>query len=336
MIKTASSSLSRDSSLDSLRGMAVVLMIMANLTPTLSETPPLFLRFLGTLAAPFFTLLSGYMMGLNQSKRGRTSLKKTSKRVSMLFFWGAMIDFFAYDVVPFFPFDVLYLIGVGSFLLFFLQQKSHFFITALILVILLLSSFLQFTLPYSPIPAEYSPITLLSEFQLTQAIQSIFYDGWFPLFPWLAMPLIGYLLGREGPFSKKTSLMGFILGGILWFFSPLKSVPREGYTELFYPFSFGAILFMVSFFQLSLRFLQTKQFHLPFFSLFGKYCLSVYVLHLFIISTFKEIYPNKLELTEYFILYALLTFALFSFILLRRKIVHGTNQLRRFRFLFGE
>jgi len=124
-------------------------------------------------------------------------------------------------------------------------------------------------------------------------------DGYFPLLPWLGYTLAGaalfkYVLQEEKPLgTARLAFLGLtllVIGSLLLFvptsvFPNLTNggilVSREGYSEVFYPptygfvfFSNGAILIQVVLFvRIRRNFLSA----IPMF--FGKYCMLVYIAH---------------------------------------------------------
>jgi uncharacterized membrane protein len=59
----------RDISIDITRGMAIFMMIAANMLPYLLATPvPVFVRIYATCAAPIFVTIAGMMVALTREK----------------------------------------------------------------------------------------------------------------------------------------------------------------------------------------------------------------------------------------------------------------------------
>jgi uncharacterized membrane protein len=114
-------------------------------------------------------------------------------------------------------------------------------------------------------------------------------DGWFPAFPWLGFALLGANLAeprrRLGDFRKTAFLLGslalLIGGAVLWWVHPGELYTRGGYSEMFYPPTYGFMLTAtgVVFVQLCLvdRFPGLSLFD-PLRAL-GQVALFIYVLH---------------------------------------------------------
>ena len=101
----------RESQIDTLRGIALFCMILANMAPYLLVTPhPLFERLIGSSAAPLFITLAGMMASLSRYKPAH-GFKYFITRGSFLIVIGCILDATVNHVVPMASMDVLYLIG---------------------------------------------------------------------------------------------------------------------------------------------------------------------------------------------------------------------------------
>lgn len=98
----------RDSSIDRLRGLAIFLMVPANMGPLLSGPHPMWYRFFSSLAAPIFLILVGMMVGKTSS--GRTLGYFLSRGLLTLLF-GVFLDIAAWSTIPLTTMDILYFIG---------------------------------------------------------------------------------------------------------------------------------------------------------------------------------------------------------------------------------
>ena len=104
---------SRDVTVDTLRGLAIVTMIAANLAgPVLREPHPLWLRLYGSFAAAIFVFLSGMMVALTARVHGRAWTYFLARGTAIVVV-GALIDVAIWQIAPFTSVDVLYLIGVS-------------------------------------------------------------------------------------------------------------------------------------------------------------------------------------------------------------------------------
>ncbi len=83
---------SRDTTIDTLRGLAIFTMVAANMAPgVLAEPHPFWFRIYGTFAAPLFILISGMMVTLTSKTKDHT-LKYFFVRGVIIMIVGALID----------------------------------------------------------------------------------------------------------------------------------------------------------------------------------------------------------------------------------------------------
>jgi uncharacterized membrane protein len=252
----------RDVSVDILRGIAICIMLGANVAGYVSpyEYHPLWFHIVSSFAAPLFISLSGYMVALNMRKKD-PSLRAYLLRGGMVVLTGALIDLLLWRHFPLIEFDVLYLIGFGLPVVYMLERQPVRFRWGFIALILIVSAVLQKTLRYG----EFPPIITfpLSESDISNlsfpgAIKSWLYDGWFPVFPWLAVSVWGGVLAdirekmRDNMASLKVVIAGAALtaAGFAWFYlgysaeNPFDALfVRAPYYELFYP---ATIPFLIS------------------------------------------------------------------------------------------
>ena len=294
----------RDISIDILRGLAIVLMIMANLTPALLLPPaPGWYRFLSSLAAPLFIITAGMMVALSRTGRGR-SFSYIAVRGGLVILAAVLLELLVFQYIPFIDMDVLYLIGISlplAYLYLGLPERKRLLVPAAILLMapVLWAGFGYNTTVIEPGFSLFSPTvpgTLVPG--LADIVKSWFVDGWFPVFPWLALSLIGaeagmYRWGRGAVRSFRFSTEGLFAagllagGGILWVLFPGAQAVREGYVELFYPPVIGLLLFSAGFYLLALTVLD----HLPGSSSLmdplraaGECSLAIYLIHYTIIQ----------------------------------------------------
>lgn len=310
----------RDIPIDILRGFAILLMIMANLTPALFLLPaPGWYRFLSSLAAPLFIALAGMMITLSRTGKGR-SLGYTTRRGGLVILAGALLQVLVSHYIPFIDMDVLYLIGLSlpvAYLYLGLPEGRRWIIIVAILVLtpvlyagfgynesIIVPELSLFTSPVSDTPL-HGPADI---------VKSWFIDGWFPIFPWIAVPLFGAEIGmyrwRKGDVLRfqfrKEGLyaMGLLIaGGILWALLPGAQVVREGYVELFYPPAIGLLVFCAGFLLLALTVLDHLRAQHPLIDPLraaGECSLAIYLLHSAIITLVIEPLGIQVPLPAYF------------------------------------
>lgn len=326
----------RDISIDIVRGIAIVLMVGANILPSVQGPHPFALRVLSSLAAPIFICLAGTMMAL--SARGKSSTQPFSyflKRGLFLVGIGVSIDVFAWNYIPFVGVDVLYLIGVALPLLHLAAQQPSRVVLSLALLIFGLTPLLQAALGYveTPLTPDLDLLPALSSTHFNQVMRHWVVDGWFPLFPWLGYALFGVWLGqwrwRSVPgiryFDQKASLvLGatlFGLGGVSMFFFPGPLYPRMGYSELFYPAtlgfvaaSLGAVILIIA----AVDAVRHLRLGAPL-RVFGEASLFMYIAHSLVIGFCIEPFWSAMSPAAYVGLYvSLLGLLLFCGYMLRR------------------
>ncbi|MBP1745850.1 MAG: hypothetical protein H6Q54_465 [Deltaproteobacteria bacterium] len=280
---------------DFLRGIAIILMIPANLSPYYAEPHAMWYRVMSSLAAPTFISLSAGMVILNSQKHHFNYYLTRGAFVVLI---GVLLDTLLWRILPFASVDVLYVIGIGIPLMYLVRQQKMSALVASGGILILAGPFLQTLLGYHPdvLEIELGNIYLPD---LSRVAASWLVDGYFPLFPWLGYTFVGAALFRYVFQEKKQidtvrlSILGLILLviGALLLFVPTSAIPnltnggilvtREGYSEIFYPptygfvfFSNGAILIQVVLFvRVRRNFLSA----IPMF--FGEYCMLVYISH---------------------------------------------------------
>jgi len=182
----------RDTTIDTLRGLAIFTMVAANMaTEVFAEPHPFWLRAYGSFAAPLFILLAGMMVVFTSQSKGH-GFKYFLARGAMVITVGALIDVLIWKVYPFTAFDVLYLIGISipiAYLFIGLNTLSRW---GIIFLIFLATPLMQHIFGYSEYPTEVylwgeEVVSVTSQ---TGILNHWMVDGWFPLFPWLGFSLL--------------------------------------------------------------------------------------------------------------------------------------------------
>ena len=305
----------RDLTVDVLRGLAIFVMIGANMAPLLKRPDvPFWFRYYASLAAPLFILISGMMVTLT-IETSHHDVKYFFVRGVLIIAVGVLVDVLLWKILPFTTVDVLYLIGLSlplAALSLHLESKTRW---GVVILIFLLTPLLQNVLGYSEYPTEiYLPEKLTSiPLQPISILNHWIVDGWFPIFPWLGFSLLGANLAglrrKWKGFGKKVFLVagvGITAVGILaWWLNPGPFMARAGYFELFYPPTLGFIMTVLGTI-LVLFYIVDKGpsvfVYNPFRAL-GESSLFIYVLHLVVIEYLIGPYYSVQDFKAYMVLY---------------------------------
>ncbi len=316
--------IARDPFIDFARAFALLIMFFAHLLPHFSATEMdsyFLFRLLSSSAAPLFLFLTGLNFSNKQTH------EEVMSKAAVFLGLAAFIDVALWQIIPFYSFDVLYCIGFGYPLLYFFSKARKWIQLVVIFGILLLSFQLQHY--YHQIIAEHN-INQWSQFDWNEVLVNFFYNGWFPIFPWLFFMLIGVLSEADQLHNRMRNWPGFLIGLAICAYSidSLKNgdlfLPEMA-VELFYPASIMYLLFATSFLYLFwfLRPMIAKLKATFFLAEFGRYSLFYYLLHLTILTLFTSIIEQiiALQLDPLFLLtlvYLSFILILFSFVWLIR------------------
>lgn len=282
---------SRVRQFDTIRGIAIVIMIWANSFPYLANFNPLpIFRVLMSLAAPLFIFLSGI-----------TSFYRTSNKSNAFIAYMAVllmaviIDFGIWGIIPFSTFDVLYLIAfAGVFLLLFNNNFILHF--SLFFGLIFIYIFAYELIDYRFIIPEV-PINSNSEFSFSNSIKRFIIDGWFPILPWISFVFLGRAYAIKQQYfnqflssNKKVIAILFLFTVFFVTYYCQFNELRLGYIEIFYPvkiyFIFLAIVWIL------LQLALSTSIKSVLLSEIGKYSLTIYFVHAIIT---KFIFNNLLQ-----------------------------------------
>lgn len=293
----------RLSSIDIIRGFAILIMIFANAYPYLYpfEYCPKLLRLLFSSAAPVFIFLSGVSLRLAQ-ENGK-EIKSLILRAIQILFFAIIIDIFIWSISPFITMDVLYLISFSLlftiFLISFSDKIKLIIAIGIVLFMAVTNNYYNFELN------EISLDRFFSENSLFLSLHHVFIDGWFPVFPWTGFTILGYLICKNrlalSKFSNYMLLSGstFIIGfSLLYSFALVNSNPiRDGYTEIFYPVTIPFLFYVIGLFFVITSLFNFNLRAFSLFSLLGKLSLPIYFIHIFLI---KFYIPFFLQSADHF------------------------------------
>ena len=208
-------------SIDILRTIAIVLMVVVHFMENLSGADWAPAGF----GAPLFTFLAGisYRLWLNaQEARGRSDsdISKVSiRRGLFLFVLG-----FAFNVLVWLPedtfnWDVLTLIGVSLILLNLVRNLPLPILVAIALLAYALAPVLRAITDY---PSYWTNGYFECDLTLADVAIGFLSNGFFPVFPWIAFPLAGFVTAslfftddpQEEPPTARAALLGAALFAI--------------------------------------------------------------------------------------------------------------------------
>ena len=280
---------------DFLRGIAIMLMIPANLSPYYAEPHAMWYRFMSSLAAPMFICLSAGMVVLSSEKHRFDYYLIRGGAVILV---GVFLDILLWRILPFASVDVLYVIGLSIPLVYLVRKQRVGALIAAGGILMLGGPLLQTFVGYSAkvLEIKFGSIYLP---ELPRMIASWFVDGYFPLCPWLGYAFMGAAVFKcVSQAEKKNNMIVLAMSGVvllgvgsLLLFVPTSIIPnltnggilvsREGYSEIFYPPTYGFL-----FFSNGTVFIQVVLFRkvghsfasgIPVF--FGRHSMLVYILH---------------------------------------------------------
>lgn len=290
---------------DFLRGIAIIVMLQANIIPYINHLPsPLYLRLLYSLAAPIFIFLSGYSATKFSSSNRNVLITSFPFSVQRVLCSAIFVDTFAWVLYPFQTFDVLYIISLVILTLHHFNHTDIYWIIFSFCFIFLIWIILYFIAAYrfhvlTLFISQTIPILTYVE----SCVRHFLFDGWFPFFPWI---LVGWFGSFHVRLSSYNTIYVRVLFCLLSIFltiiylvpsnSPLyvpsstPNEPREDYEEIFYPVTplyffwcCSTVSTLLNIFELCEPFIEKYQQYNPI-CLLGRNSLFVYILHCLYIS----------------------------------------------------
>lgn len=350
-IKVYLTSTGREQTADLMKGIAVIFMIQVHIMENFSmhfiykELPGKFSFFLGgTPAAPVFMIVMGYYLA-----RSNKNLNKMIKRGILLFIGGILLNValnlnLIYSVITerftsinlfqyIFGADILPLAGLSIVVISLIKQILekdwyYYFVTAIIVA---------FIADYIPDLSESTPEWI---YYFTSFIYGSSEWSYFPLFPWLFYPLVGFgfnLMMKDNSISStitsKIKLTSIIISLLILIATFTKAVDEIIILENYYHhglfLAFWNVSFVIIWFYL-LRFIELKageSIFILYLKWIGKNVTVVYVIQWIIIGNLAtELYntQNEIQSFSWFIgitiIVSLLTFAYDRFFAVRNLI----------------
>lgn len=307
----------RNQTLDILRGLAIFTMILSNFAGEMLRAPhPFYLRLVGSLAAPLFVIIAGFLIGhsvLNKSY----PLSYFLLRGLLIWVMAAVIDVFLWASYPFISVDILYLTGFAMPLTALYMRGNISIKILVIFLIFALSIFLKNMIGYLEKPS-FPPIWKDGKFisfegDIVIILKHWIIDGWFPIFPWVGVAFLGgffsEIRNKYNTLSVRNFGFIFLIGlfflgiGILFWNQEFRYETRGNYTELFYPPTlsyFALYLGLIFFLYIIVEFNSILKIYTPL-RLLGVSPLFFYFFHFLLISKFIAPYFGKVGEKEVYL-----------------------------------
>lgn len=335
----------RNHAVDFFRGIAILLMVSANSYSYFFSdiSCPIWVRVLFSTAAPIFIFMSG--VSLRLSEENGKSIDITFKRIFQIVFFAVLIDVLIWEILPFYTMDVLYLISFSLIILLILRKWPDY----IALIVFALSNTLTFLFyPYYIFDLiELSIFNVYEDYNFLTSVRQTFIGGWFPVFPWLGISLLGYYSAKHrfvlSMFSKSFFFLGLI-GFLGFFYLAIEGIfsfnlPRSSYVEIFYPVTFPFFTYMISIFSILYYFIVKNSLKFKYLELCGTYSLAVYFFHVVLIRFYLPIFDlenQEVSLGERLLIFSSLFLLIFSHVLFifwfKRKTAKSNHFLK---FLLG-
>lgn len=336
-------SIERNIPIDALRGFAIFIMVISNSYDYIFDSNPnIIMRLFLSSAAPIFIFLSGYTFQLSVEKNKPNI--EFIKRIIQILVIAIVIDIFIWKLYPVQNFDVLYLI---SFSLIGMRLLKNFSVNIKLLIALLfaLGSFvlriiLQYRFQMKELDLGSLDFNTLSNFYGFDFFKRIIIDGWFPVFPWFSIVIMGAIAKQKIDYIKKNSKFFGVLGLILiiitsclftFNFKDFYS-NRNSYIELFYPVTRLFSMYLLGILGIIFFIITQKSigvFSKLLFQIVGKYSLFFYFLHSIIIGVFlKTFFTNNLKANHWYGISVLILFWILILIIASLLERYKANLLR--------
>jgi uncharacterized membrane protein len=315
----------RNLTLDILKGFAVIIMIIANTVPYFYNIEnEIFIRLLFSTAAPIFIITSGYITFFNVHIK-KVEKSKLYLRICQILYGGVLIDTLFWHSIPFITFDVLYLIAFSQIAIIFVNKNHLLKLTFLIFIISpLLFYFFEYRL--SIIDTKSISYQFVEE---SNPIKRIFFDGWFPIFPWFGFFLLGVLSLKYSKILSRRLNLNFFLGIsflLLYLILTVDNIPeaRNKYLELWYPLYGKSLLIPFSLFFVINGIINYSFNHknliIDFIVSIGKNTLFIYTLNAFFVSLIIDYdFIKKIQIDKVYI-FLLMIIILIGFTIILEKI----------------
>ncbi len=298
--------------IDILRTIAIIGMIQVHIVEWLSgyidyQSP--FYQFsmlVGSFPAAMFTFLVGMSLFISVKRQEDGGVDpgliadRNLRRGVAIFFFGLLFLIFVWMPEEVFAWDILTLIGASLLVLFPLRKLSTKALLTIAIFVVVASPFIRQFTDYYSYWNKWGEYT--TSFEMPEVLIGFFANAYFPLFPWIVFPLIGYVVARACFGNKELHLPGILLptGFILvivslitiyissnvylpevaaWYISPFTFYPA---STSFLLLAAGINILLFVFFYRFVDLKKTNFEHNPillFCNRYSRYALTAYVVH---------------------------------------------------------
>ena len=263
-------------------------------------------ELVGSFPAAMFTFLVGMSLFISVKRQEEEGVDpgliadRNLRRGVAIFFFGLLFLIFVWMPEEVFAWDILTLIGTSLLVLFPLRKLSTKALLSITIIVAVISPAIRQFTDYHSYWNKWGEY--VTTFKMTEVLMGFFTNGYFPLFPWIVFPLLGYVVGRACFGSKELRLPGMLLpaGSILvvvslvmiyisssanlpavaaWYISPFTFYPAST-SFLLLAIGINILLFVLFYrlFDLKERSFEHNPF-LLFCNRYSRYALTAYVVH---------------------------------------------------------
>lgn len=305
---------------DLLKGFAVFLIVPVHILETFIDFPgresffgKILLLLGGPIAVPIFMMVMGYFVALN--KKSRTI---NIRRGALIFLLGILlniglnfhlllkiyIEAWPFDPLQYiFGVDIFFLAGLSIIILSFLKtikRGQQWIVLSLIILVSGLTSYMN------------EMIVLSDRNYILPLIGGQYSWSYFPIFPWLAYPLVGFLFQKKEPLIRKLisshktlskALLVWVVILVLWFsqFGIQTTIELSEYYHHGFPFflwTMGVdIIWILILWQVVKKFADTPL--IIFLRWLGENITVFYVIQWLIIGNIATVIYQSQELSKF-------------------------------------
>jgi uncharacterized membrane protein len=172
-------------------------------------------ELVGSFPAAMFTFLVGMSLFISVKKQENIGVDpgliadRNLRRGVAIFFFGLLFLIFVWMPEEVFAWDILTLIGASLLILFQLRKLSTKALLSIAIFIVVASPVIRLFTDYDSYWNKWGEYA--TSFEMPEVLMGFFANAYFPLFPWIVFPLIGYVVGRACFENKEPRLPGLLL-----------------------------------------------------------------------------------------------------------------------------